>query len=151
MLFFAVGLVFLAVLHNGSAYFSPATRSHVPSNTAAGVRKLPDQCSHPVRYFTRLNAIRPDKQIRRDNEDGLKNPFFAFTEMAEVLNGRLAMTFFAVGIYEEFVTGKSIIEQVGLGDHSEQLSALKIACVFGSLALISFVTKTVSRATEKDA
>lgn len=95
--------------------------------------------------------MRPDKQIRRDDDDGMRNPLFAFTEMAEILNGRLAMTFFAVGIYEEFVTGKSIIEQAGLGDHSEQLSALKIACVFGSLALVSFVTKNVTRATEKDA
>ena len=146
MLYYATVLIFLLLANSGSAYLS----SPAPLRTLA-LRKLPDQCRRSVRFLSRLNAMRPDKQIRREDDDGMKNSLFAFTEMAEILNGRLAMTFFAVGIYEEFVTGKSIIEQAGLGDHSEQLSALKIACVFGSLALVSFITKNVTRATEKDA
>ena len=143
MLFSATGLVLLIVVHCGSAYLSSPAPLHTPA--------LPDRCRHTMRFLSELHATRPDKQAKGNNEDGMKSPFFAFTEMAEVLNGRLAMTFFAVGIYEEFVTGKSIIEQAGLGDHSEQLSALKIASVFGSLALVSLITRTASRATEKDA
>jgi hypothetical protein len=150
MLHIARVALFLIVVHCGSAYLSSPVTVHLRT-PALALRKSHDQCRPTSRFLTKLNATRPDKQIKRNSEDGMKSSLFTFTEMAEVLNGRLAMTFFAVGIYEEFVTGKSIIEQAGLGDHGEQLSALKIACVFGSLALISFITKTVTKATENDA
>lgn len=60
------------------------------------------------------------------------------------------MTFFAVGIYEEFITGKSILEQIGLEDQSEQLSALELAAVFGTVALIPALQKFLVRFTNRE-
>jgi hypothetical protein len=98
--------------------------------------------------FSRLEAVPPNRQI--GNEKGEVNPFLGFTSKAELINGRIAMTLFAVGIYEEFITGKSILEQVGLEDQSEQLSALELAAVFGTLALVPAFQKTLTRLTNKE-
>jgi hypothetical protein len=98
--------------------------------------------------FSRLQAVPPNRQI--ENGKGEVNPFLGFTSKAELINGRIAMTLFAVGIYEEFITGKSILEQVGLEDQSEQLSALELAAVFGTLALVPAFQKTLTRLTNKD-
>jgi hypothetical protein len=39
---------------------------------------------------------------------------FGFTQFAENWNGRLAMLGFIVGLATEFLTGKGILEQLGL-------------------------------------
>lgn len=98
--------------------------------------------------FSKLEAVPPNRQI--GNDKGEVNPFLGFTSKAELINGRIAMTLFAVGIYEEFITGKSILEQVGLEDQSEQLSALELAAVFGTLALVPAFQKTLTRLTNKE-
>jgi hypothetical protein len=98
------------------------------------------------RSALQLPATSPNK-----NKDKMKdkNVFFGFTEKAEVLNGRIAMTFFAVGIYEELVTGKSIIEQAGFGDPNQQLNGLELAGFFAVLALIPNVNKFLKRVEDK--
>lgn len=40
---------------------------------------------------------------------------FGFTEVAELLNGRAAMLGIVIGILTELLTGKGILEQLGLG------------------------------------
>lgn len=79
------------------------------------------------RALTSLNANRNDKTK--------ENAFLGFTDKAEKLNGRIAMTFFALGIYEETITGKSILEQIGFTDHTQQIRGLAVAAFFGLLAL----------------
>ncbi len=39
---------------------------------------------------------------------------FGFTGFAETWNGRLAMMGFVIGLATEFLTGKGILEQIGL-------------------------------------
>ncbi len=39
---------------------------------------------------------------------------FGFTQFAENWNGRLAMLGFVIGLATEFLTGKGILEQIGL-------------------------------------
>ncbi len=39
---------------------------------------------------------------------------FGFTEQAELLNGRVAMIGFAIGILTELITGQGILSQLGL-------------------------------------
>jgi hypothetical protein len=39
---------------------------------------------------------------------------FGFTQFAENWNGRLAMLGFVIGLATEFLTGKGILEQLGL-------------------------------------
>ena len=109
---------------------------------------LPHRLDTSSNSFRRLEAVPPDRQI--ENEKGETNPFLGFTSKAELINGRIAMTFFAVGIYEEFITGKSILEQIGLEDQSEQLSALELAAVFGTVALIPALQKFLVRFTNRE-
>lgn len=94
-----------------------------------------------------LSALPPNRPV--GSEKGDKNAFLGFTTRAEVLNGRLAMIFFSVGIYEEYVTGKSILQQVGFEDQSSQLSALELAALFGFLSLVPVVNKFLTRLTDK--
>lgn len=53
---------------------------------------------------------------------------------SEILNGRLAMVAFTTGLVNEKITGKSLLEQIGLTDHSEQSIFL-----FTSVALLSSI------------
>lgn len=43
-----------------------------------------------------------------------KKGTFGFTQFAENWNGRLAMLGFVVGLATEYMTGKGILEQLGL-------------------------------------
>lgn len=43
-----------------------------------------------------------------------KQPKFGFTKFAESWNGRLAMLGLAIGFATELITGKGILEQLGL-------------------------------------
>lgn len=43
-----------------------------------------------------------------------KETKLGFTEFAETWNGRLAMLGFAIGLATEFLTGQSILSQLGL-------------------------------------
>lgn len=43
-----------------------------------------------------------------------KETKLGFTELAETWNGRLAMLGFAIGLATEFLTGQSILSQLGL-------------------------------------
>lgn len=47
-----------------------------------------------------------------ENQD--KGAKFGFTMAAENLNGRLAMLGFAIGLLTELISGKGILEQLGL-------------------------------------
>lgn len=126
----------LVLVSNSSAFRKISVAKQLPSK------------SDISRSFSRLEAVPPNRQNGNDN--GEVNPFLGFTSKAELINGRIAMTLFAVGIYEEFITGKSILEQVGLEDQSEQLSALELAAVFGTLALVPAFQKTLTRLTNKE-
>ena len=99
--------------------------------------------------FSMLRAS-PQKKNNRNAEKNKENMFFGFTDKAEQLNGRFAMTFFAVGIYEEFVTGKSIIEQIGFSDHSQQIGGLELAAFFGTLSLVPGIRKWFMQLADRD-
>jgi hypothetical protein len=43
-----------------------------------------------------------------------EQPKFGFTPFAETLNGRLAMLGFTLGLTTEWITGQSILQQLGL-------------------------------------
>lgn len=43
-----------------------------------------------------------------------QEPKFGFTDFAENWNGRLAMLGFTIGVLTELLTGKGILEQIGL-------------------------------------
>jgi hypothetical protein len=43
-----------------------------------------------------------------------QQPKFGFTPFAETWNGRLAMLGFVIGLATEWMTGKNILEQLGL-------------------------------------
>jgi hypothetical protein len=43
-----------------------------------------------------------------------QEPKFGFTRFAETWNGRLAMLGFVIGLATEWITGQSILEQLGL-------------------------------------
>ena len=77
-------------------------------------------------------------RIRRDSKNSARkqlSSFFGFTTTAELLNGRLAMFFFLLGIYEEIKTGKSMLQQVGLINQDQQVNGFMFAALFGSMAL----------------
>lgn len=42
-------------------------------------------------------------------------PTYGFSEIAERLNGRLAMLGFIIGVATEAITGQGILAQIGLG------------------------------------
>ncbi len=41
-------------------------------------------------------------------------PKFGFTPFAETWNGRLAMLGFVIGLATEWITGRNILQQIGL-------------------------------------
>ena len=43
-----------------------------------------------------------------------QEPKFGFTPFAETWNGRLAMLGFVIGLATEWITGRNILEQIGL-------------------------------------
>jgi hypothetical protein len=43
-----------------------------------------------------------------------EQPKFGFTPFAETLNGRLAMLGFVIGLVTEWLTGQTILQQIGL-------------------------------------
>jgi hypothetical protein len=43
-----------------------------------------------------------------------QQPKFGFTSFAETWNGRLAMLGFVIGIATEWITGRNILQQLGL-------------------------------------
>jgi hypothetical protein len=43
-----------------------------------------------------------------------QKPKFGFTSFAETWNGRLAMLGFVIGIATEWITGRNILQQLGL-------------------------------------
>ena len=97
------------------------------------------------RTNSKLNAASPNR-----NDKEKENILFGFTDKAEKLNGRIAMSFFAVGIYEETITGKSILEQIGFTDHSQQIGALEVAAFFGLLALFPSFRKLGMKLTAEN-
>lgn len=81
---------------------------------------------------------------RRDPKTSTRkqlSSFFGFTSTAELLNGRLAMSFFLLGIYEEIKTGKSMLQQVGLVNQNQQINGFMVAALFGSMALYPSISK----------
>lgn len=135
----------MAIICSSEAYSRTSVRSLSCKNAElqrASVRYCRTQ---PTRFG--LSALPPNRPV--GSEKGDKNAFLGFTTRAEVLNGRLAMIFFSVGIYEEYVTGKSILQQVGFEDQSSQLSALELAALFGFLSLVPVVNKFLTRLTDK--
>ena len=93
---------------------------------------------------------RPDSsnRMRRDPRNSAKkelSSFFGFTTTAELLNGRLAMTFFLLGIYEEYKTGRSMLQQVGLVNQDQQINGFMFAALFGAMALYPSITKWVTK------
>lgn len=61
---------------------------------------------------------------------------FGFTGTSETINGRFAMIGFAAGIINEKLTGKSMLEQIGLTSHTQQacfLLTLAFAIVIVSI------------------
>lgn len=46
--------------------------------------------------------------------DKLSEPKLGFTQFAEIWNGRLAMIGFIAAVVVELITGKGILEQLGL-------------------------------------
>lgn len=44
----------------------------------------------------------------------ITSPRFGFVEFAETWNGRLAMLGFVIGLATELLTGRSILQQLGL-------------------------------------
>ena len=118
------------------ALFHQRATSYINNRAAAAKPSQIISSSYNDRLSTivsRLKAVSPNDRNDRTIE---KNIFFGFTEKAEMLNGRIAMIFFSLGIYEEFVTGKSILEQIGFSDHSQQISGLEVAAFFGTLSLL---------------
>lgn len=43
----------------------------------------------------------------------LKKEEFGFTKTAELLNGRIAMIGFVIGVLTELITGQGILSQIG--------------------------------------
>jgi hypothetical protein len=43
-----------------------------------------------------------------------QQPKFGFTSFAETWNGRLAMLGFVIGLATEWITGRNILQQLGL-------------------------------------
>ena len=73
------------------------------------------------------------------------NTFFGFTKTSELLNGRIAMTFFLYGIYEEVTTGKSMLQQVGLTNQNDQTSMLAIVTLATCVALYPSMVKWTTK------
>jgi hypothetical protein len=90
----------------------------------------------------RKSCVLANKNTDEDDKEKEMTPSnFGFTTSAEVINGRIAMAFFAVGIYEETVTGKSILEQAGLFGQDQQIKGIYVAGFFGLLALYPTLKK----------
>lgn len=102
----------------------------------------------------------PPKQMRssrKTKKDAAKEEgkFFGFSKTAEMFNGRMAMSFFVYGIYQEMTTGKSILQQIGLVNKDQQVDGFVFAILFSCMALYPSITKlftklSSSELTEKD-
>jgi hypothetical protein len=102
-----------------------------------------DQRNHRIcsnNLNSRKSCVLANKKIDEDEKE-MTPSNFGFTTSAEVINGRIAMAFFAVGIYEETVTGKSILEQAGLFGQDQQIKGIYVAGFFGLLALYPTLKK----------
>ena len=119
--------IFIALFHQRATCYI--------NNRAAAAKSSQKISSRNDRLSTIVSRLKASPNDRNDRTIE-KNIFFGFTEKAEMLNGRIAMIFFSLGIYEEFVTGKSILEQIGFSDHSQQISGLEVAAFFGTLSLL---------------
>jgi hypothetical protein len=64
--------------------------------------------------MARLNFIASIKFKRVFTVMQEQKPKFGFTPFAETWNGRLAMLGFVIGLAIEWMTGRSILEQIGL-------------------------------------
>jgi hypothetical protein len=98
----------------------------------------------------RKNCVLANKKTNEDEKE-MTPSNFGFTASAEVINGRIAMAFFAVGIYEEMVTGKSILEQAGLFGQDQQIKGIYFAGFFGLLALYPTLVKQFQRLSSSKA
>ena len=62
-----------------------------------------------------------------------------FNQYCEVLNGRLAMFGFTIGMLKEEITGESFMEQLGLNSHDDQMKLLGFLATMGVFSVISRV------------
>ena len=112
-----------------------------------------DRHSHRIysnEIILRKNCVLANKKTDEDEKE-MTPSNFGFTESAEVINGRIAMAFFAVGIYEEMVTGKSILEQAGLFGQDQQIKGIYFAGFFGLLALYPTLVRQFQRLSSSKA
>ena len=99
----------------------------------------PERQTNSNNILRRINArkfVQDLKPINTDNKDlidnvevtrksfGVNNKFTrrrreasgGFTKFSEMLNGRIAMAAFTVGLVREAITGESLLQQIGLHD-----------------------------------
>mmetsp|Transcript_28234 Transcript_28234/g.38866 ORF Transcript_28234/g.38866 Transcript_28234/m.38866 type:complete len:136 (+) Transcript_28234:99-506(+) len=71
----------------------------------------------------------------------LPNEIFGFTVASEKINGRLAMIGLASGLINEKLSGKSILEQIGISSHTQQAAFLVILGFLSVIVSIKFMRK----------
>ena len=72
-----------------------------------------------------------------------KKGYNGFTELSELINGRLAMAGLVFGYIKEYYTGETLLEQVGIGKAPWE-TVREITADWGALALCSFIIATIS-------
>lgn len=105
------------------------------TSVSLSMNKMPlkvSQVQRSVELIHTIDALKYEKEIGRKNEPlDLKISYkkkhidknksiFGFTIASEVINGRLAMLAIVYGLCNEILSGKSLLEQIGLTGQLEQ-------------------------------
>ena len=142
---FSLVLVLLssaAVVEGFSNYKSKISqRSHLKSRALHITINSKDRDGKKLGPSNNIRARRDPKNSARKE----LSSFFGFTSTAELFNGRVAMIFFLFGMYEEFKTGKSILQQVGLVNQDQQVNGFMFAALFGAMALYPSISKWLTK------
>lgn len=128
---FAIILIFMMILNSCSCY-QIKMKSLTPYQKSLTL-KIFQQDEYDL--ITRKKRLRAWKNNKNKFQTG-------WTTTAENINGRLAMIGLTIGFINEFITGRSILEQIGIVDRNEQqILVLCMVC----LPVFLFARKIVKK------
>lgn len=129
-LFAILCLSFSSLSHGFISSKSRGLSSHIHARATSNHHKYShkNKSNHALKIFQQdeYDIVQRSKNYYERKQQKTKRPIFShiydenITVKSETINGRLAMVAFSIGIVNEMVSGKSILEQIGFIDRDAQ-------------------------------
>ena len=159
-----VGTAWLAIIHPGAALRAIRPSGFRKTGLVVSNQKNTHLSSLSLSFKNQKRADEDDTSLdsfsesmspRRDQDTPFfsnlvtfyrdyvrKNKVSGFTDLSETINGRLAMIGLTVGFVQEFFTGQTLLQQIGVG--SSKLWPVEITEEYLGISIVAFFVVTIS-------